>query len=144
MRLTKTNDTLSTLPTYNVTGGTFIGAATPLSPAGLSRGDILIIGLLLGLMAGIAVAFLLDTLDDGLRDAAMLESKLGAPTLATLPRNVYGRRQGPQGGLDTVVAPSSAAADRFRTLRTMLTSVGAGGGVVLHRCGRSRCQHLGQ
>lgn len=125
-RLSTASQTLSTLPTFDVSGGTFIPAATPLVPSGLSRSVIATLGLLLGLMAGVAGAFVREALDDGVRDPGMLESKLGAPTLAVVRSR---KRRSGQQDLAIVAGPATAAADNYRTLRTMLTSVGAGGGL---------------
>ncbi len=129
-QLSKANGTLASLPTYNVTGGTVISAPLPLSPAGFSRKLIVILGLLVGLLAGAAVALARDALDDNLRDAEVLERKIGAPTLAILPSSgaSHNQRRG-QENLFTVSQPDSYAADAFRALRTTLTSMSAGGGL---------------
>jgi Mrp family chromosome partitioning ATPase len=110
-QLTKANDTLSSLPTYNVSGGNVISASLPLSPDGIGRSTILLLGALLGLLAGIVLAFIRDAFDDRLRDPVVLERKLGAPTLAIVPGMGSSRRVH---GADTV-----------RALRTTLTSVAA-------------------
>ena len=129
-QLSKANATLASLPTYNVTGGTVIPAPLPLTPAGFTRKLILILGLLVGLLAGVAVAIARDAFDDNLRDAEVLERKIGAPTLAILPSSgvSHSQRRG-QESLFTVSQPDSAAADAFRALRTTLTSMSAGGGL---------------
>ena len=43
------------------------------------------VGLILGLLIGLAVAFGRDFVDDRIRDAAQLEQRLGAPVLGILP-----------------------------------------------------------
>ena len=75
---------LSSLPTYNDSGGSVIGAAQPSSPSGLGHAVVLTVGALLGLLAGLALAFVRDVFDDRVRDPDQLERRLGAPTLATL------------------------------------------------------------
>jgi Mrp family chromosome partitioning ATPase/capsular polysaccharide biosynthesis protein len=131
-RQTKVSDTLASLPEYNVTGGNVIRAALPLKSSGLSRSVILTLAALIGLLLGMVAAFVRDALDDRLRDTAVLERKLAAPALAILPSpGGSSKRHQRIGGddLSTVSRPNSAAADAFRALRSMLTSVAAGGGL---------------
>jgi len=131
-RLTKVSDTLASLPTYNVSGGTVILAALPLRSAGLGRSVVLTLAALVALLIGVVAAFIRDALDDRLRDTAALERKLDAPALAILPGpGGSSKRQRRNGGdvLTTVARPNSAAANAFRALRSMLTSVSAGGGL---------------
>jgi polysaccharide biosynthesis transport protein len=130
------NDLLASLPAYDVSGGTVIGAARPLSPAGLGNAVILVLGALLGLLAGLVAAFARDAFDDRVRDPAMLERKLGAATLAVLPSGKgrgrataagLGRAQARRGqAIVTVSRPGSRAADAIRSLRAILVAVGAG------------------
>ena len=90
-----------------------------------------ILGALIGLLAGIVAAFVRDAFDDRLRDPAALERKLGAPTLAILPDSTgRGGTGAPAAAhVTTVTRPDSQAADTFRALRTVLTSVTAGKGL---------------
>ncbi|MGO8882404.1 MAG: Wzz/FepE/Etk N-terminal domain-containing protein [Streptosporangiaceae bacterium] len=120
-QLTKSNGTLASLPTYDVSGGKVIAAGLPLSPSGLGRSTTALLGALLGLLAGVVAAFVRDAFDDRLRDPAVLERKLGAPTLAILP-GIRGAR----GGVVATFTGPDGTADPFRALRTTLTSVTAG------------------
>jgi len=79
----------------------------------------------LGLLAGLGLAFLVDYLDKGIRDEKALEKELGAPVLTTVPLVGSGRsgKQGPNGerlkqavGFDK----SPALLEAFRTLRSNL------------------------
>jgi Mrp family chromosome partitioning ATPase/capsular polysaccharide biosynthesis protein len=131
-RLTGTTNTLASLATYDTSGGNVIRAGRPLSPVGLSRSVIAVLGALLGLLAGIVIAFVRDSLDDRLRDPAVLERELGVPTLAVQSgsRGVPGisseRRRRSHGHLVATIAdPDGAGADSFRALRGLLTSVPA-------------------
>jgi Mrp family chromosome partitioning ATPase/capsular polysaccharide biosynthesis protein len=126
---------LASLPAYDVSGGTVIDAARPLSPSGLSNILILILGALLGLLAGMGAAFVRDAFDDRLHDPAGLERKLGAGTLAVLPGGRGrgratawpDRAQARRGqAVVTVSRPGSRAADAIRSFRATLAAMGAG------------------
>lgn len=69
------------------------------------------VGGLLGLLIGLVLAFVRDALDDRIRDAAQLEQKLGAPTLAVLPTGA------------SLTDPESKAAEAVHTLRSMLAAM---------------------
>ena len=126
---------LASLPSYDASGGTEIQAARPLSPAGLGNVVIIVLGALLGLLAGVVIAFVRDGLDDRVRDQAVLERKLGTATLAVLP-GVRSRRGGTAAGdggqaqrghaVMTVTRPGSRTADAIRSLRATLVAMGAG------------------
>ena len=123
---------LASLPTYNVSGGSIIGAALPTTPAGLGHAVIVVLGALLGLLIGLVAAFVRDSFDDRVRDPAQLERRLGASTLAVLPPkgNVPGddrdgaqRPQAP--AIATAASPDSEAAEAVRALRATLVAVAA-------------------
>jgi Mrp family chromosome partitioning ATPase/capsular polysaccharide biosynthesis protein len=122
---------LASLPTYNVSGGSVIGAALPTTPSGLGHSVILVLGALLGLLIGLVLAFVRDAFDDRIRDPAQLERRLGAPTLAVLApaesapegRDGAQRRQAP--ALATAASPDSRAAEAVRALRATLVAVAA-------------------
>jgi len=107
------NSKLASLSIYNDSGGTLMAAARPLTLAGLSHKVILVLGGLLGLLIGLVLAFVRDTFDDRIRDAAQFELKLRAPTLAVLPPDASLRD------------PESQAAEAVRTLRAMLAAMAA-------------------
>lgn len=123
---------LASLPTYNVSGGSVIAAALPITPSGLGHSVILVLGALLGLLIGLVLAFVRDAFDDRVRDPAQLERRLGAPTLAVLApaesgpgegRDGAQRRQAP--ALATAGSPDSRAAEAVRALRATLVAVAA-------------------
>ena len=123
---------LASLPTYNDSGGSVIGAARPTTPSGLGHAVILVLGAMLGLFFGLVCAFMRDAFDDRVRDPAQLERRLGAPTLAVLPpaENVPGGApDGAQGGLAPAIAtagsPDSQAAEAVRALRATLVAAAA-------------------
>jgi Mrp family chromosome partitioning ATPase/capsular polysaccharide biosynthesis protein len=125
---------LTSLPTYNVTGGSVIGAAVPSTPSGISHSVVVVIGALLGLLIGLVGAYLRDAFDDRLRDAAQLERELGAPTLAVLPLAQSGRATADEsraGGqqlapaIVTAASPDGRAAEAVRALRATLVAIAA-------------------
>jgi Mrp family chromosome partitioning ATPase/capsular polysaccharide biosynthesis protein len=82
-----------------------------------------IIALVLGLVLGVALAFLLDYLDRRIKDEKMLETELGVPVLASVP--AVGKRKraiiGADGTREWVgFKHSGALLEAFRTLRSNL------------------------
>jgi receptor protein-tyrosine kinase len=83
--------------------------ASPVSPGPLRDG---ILGLVLGLLGGLILAFALDALDRSLKKPAEVEAIVGAPDLGSVPRFRKGRGPvlaGERGG---------AAAEAYRSIRT--------------------------
>ena len=95
--------------------------ASPVSPNHLANG---VMGLLVGLALGVGVGLLRERLDDRVRDRSDLESAVGAPVLAVVPR-VSTWRRGKNPVLITKLEPRSAAAEAYRTLRTGLLFAGS-------------------
>lgn len=77
-------------------------------------------GLLAGLALGIALAFVRERLDDGLRGRVDLETNLGVPVLAVIPK-VPGWRNKHDARLVAREQPKSAVAEAYRTLRTSVS-----------------------
>ncbi|MBI4259104.1 MAG: polysaccharide biosynthesis tyrosine autokinase [Actinobacteria bacterium] len=77
------------------------------------------LGLLVGLMVGMGVAFIRHHLDDRVWSRADLEEAIDAPVLAAVP-TVSGRRRRKDDFLITVREPRSPASEAFATLRTSL------------------------
>ena len=119
-----------------------------LLPAGLPQKPIspdlvllAALGLLVGLVLGVSLAFLRERLDDSLRGRIDLEANLGAPVLAVIPK-VPGWRSKQEPRLVSREQPKSSVAEAYRALRTsisytaaqrglkvlMVTSPGAGEG----------------
>ena len=95
--------------------------SSPVSPNHLATG---VMGLFVGLALGVGVGLLRERLDDRVRDRSDLESAVGAPVLAVVPR-VSTWRRGKTPVLITKLEPRSAAAEAYRTLRTGLLFAGS-------------------
>jgi capsular exopolysaccharide synthesis family protein len=77
----------------------------------------LILANLVGLALGVALAFMMERLDDRLRGRQDLEQHSTAPVLAVVPK-IAKWRSGDDPFLAVVSAPDSPAAEAYRTLRT--------------------------
>jgi capsular exopolysaccharide synthesis family protein len=81
----------------------------------------LMLGLLLGLLGGLGLAFALEQLDTTVKSQADVEEKVGVPFLGVLP-HVAVERDAPAGDLDLYVFrhPKSTVAEACRAVRTNL------------------------
>jgi polysaccharide biosynthesis transport protein len=100
-------------------------AVPPVAPTLKSRSSMMVVDGILMLTLGIVVAFLLDSLDTGIRTVAQIEAISGLPSLALIPRIRRGApeisAQTPvQRNLGVIGAPMSQFAEAFRALRTSL------------------------
>ena len=110
-------------------------ATVPLYPYKPSLQKNLAIALALGLLFGVALAFLLETLDDTLKTAEEIERRAGAPVLSLIP-HASTRSHGIANAEIPLLAfkdPKSAVAEAVRSLRTSLMfSTGDGAPSILH------------
>jgi len=101
-------------------------ALPPAAPLLKPQSTIILSTLVFSLIAGIVIAFLMESLDTGLRSVAEIESITELPSLAVVPR----ARRASGDGLDTftvaqrninvLAQPKSQFAEAFRSLRTAL------------------------
>jgi tyrosine-protein kinase Etk/Wzc len=100
-------------------------AITPLKPVKPQKRKNLMLGLILGAMLGVGLAFFREYMDDSLKDPEQAKGVMGLPLLAVIPCLKQGDAAS---GDDLVVVtePRSVGAESFRTLRTALhfSSVG--------------------
>jgi capsular exopolysaccharide synthesis family protein len=94
---------------------------TPVSPDPILNAAV---GLAIGLLLGIGLAFLRERLDDSLRGRNDLEQHVGAPVLAVIPR-VPGWRNKHDARLVVRDQPKGAVAEAYRTLRTSISFMAA-------------------
>jgi tyrosine-protein kinase Etk/Wzc len=91
-----------------------ITADRPVSP---KKAKNLLLGILVGLMAGVAVCFFRDYLDDTLKDPEQSKKALALPMLAVIP---YISNKNGLEGMISHHSPKAPASEAFRALRTGL------------------------
>jgi non-specific protein-tyrosine kinase len=89
---------------------------TPFRPTPKRTGAL---GVIIGLMLGVGLAFLRDYLDDSLRTKEQAEATTGLSVVASIPP-VSGWRRGDRPRLVSMNDPGSQAAEAYRSLRTSL------------------------
>jgi capsular exopolysaccharide synthesis family protein len=106
-------------------------ALPPANPQLRPQSTVILTALVFGLLAGIVIAFLMESLDTGLRSIAEIESITELPSLAIIPR---ARRSSvdqanlttAQRNIGVLMQPKSQFAEAFRSLRTSLLLSTAG------------------
>ncbi|WP_260705402.1 GumC family protein [Edaphobacter flagellatus] len=106
-------------------------ALLPAAPLLKPQSSIILTTLIFGLIGGIILAFLMESLDTGLRSVTEIETITELPSLAIIPR---ARRSGAdqatlstaQRNIGALSQPKSQFAEAFRTLRTALLLSTAG------------------
>lgn len=94
-------------------------AVPPTSPITPSGKRVLALGLLLGIVAGLAIVGVVELRDRSIRDSDQLDAATGLPLLGVVP---HGRRSGP---LPMRSDPSSPRSAAYRGLRTVLKALDA-------------------
>ena len=110
-------------------------ARAPLRPIAPKKTLIVVGGLILGLFAGVAAAFVFETNFDGLQDIQQIERATGYPVLATVPPVGSRSFRAPrhladivpaQQAVDTLNSPLSRNAEAYRSLRNALLTLRGG------------------
>ena len=107
-------------------------AVPPASPTMAPRSTIVLTWTFVGLVAGILLAFLLESLDTGLRSIAEIESVTELPSLAIVPRarrataEQVASMSTVERNINVLTQPKSQFTEAFRSLRTalLLSTVG--------------------
>ena len=97
-------------------------AITPDKPLKPQKKKNLLLGLLLGLMAGVGAVFFIEYLDDTIKGSEEAQRVIGAPILAIIPFISPAEEQDSalHPSMITHLRPKSAIAEAFRSLRTSL------------------------
>jgi succinoglycan biosynthesis transport protein ExoP len=94
-------------------------ALAPAAPSSPKPVEDALLGLLIGLVIAIGVAFLRDSLDDTINSVDAAERVSGAPVLAAVPLvTSWKKRENPM--VISVTEPTSSEAEAYRSLRTSL------------------------
>ncbi len=107
-------------------------ALPPARPVLQPQSTVIITALVFSLLAGIVIAFLMESLDTGLRSIAEIESITELPSLAIIPRarrssvDQAGTLTTAQRNIGILTQPKSQFAEAFRSLRTSLLLSTAG------------------
>jgi len=107
-------------------------AQIPANPKQLPQSTIVITTVVFSLLGGIVVAFLMESLDTGLRTISEIESVTELPSLAIIPRarrstaEEAANLSTAQRNINVLTQPKSQFAEAFRSLRTSLLLSTAG------------------
>jgi succinoglycan biosynthesis transport protein ExoP len=107
-------------------------AVPPANPVLRPQSTVILTSLVFSLLGGIVVAFLMESLDTGLRSIAEIESITELPSLAIIPRarkssaDQAGTLSTAQRNIGILTQPKSQFAEAFRSLRTSLLLSTAG------------------
>ncbi len=101
-------------------------AEVPLSPVMQSESTIIMTYVMVGLVGGLGLAFLLESLDTGLRSISEIESVTDLPSLAIIPRAKRAAAEQlatmttVERNINVLTQPKSQFTEAFRSLRTAL------------------------
>jgi tyrosine-protein kinase Etk/Wzc len=95
-------------------------AIPPEKPVKPQKKKNLLLGVLLGLMAGAGLAFFREYMDDTVKEPEQARRLLGLPLLAVIPCLGGKKGEGETAGLTALSDPRSVGAEAFRSLRTAL------------------------
>jgi polysaccharide biosynthesis transport protein len=107
-------------------------ALPPANPVLRPQSTVILTALVFSILAGIVIAFLMESLDTGLRSIAEIESITELPSLAIIPRarrssvDQAGTLTTAQRNIGILTQPKSQFAEAFRSLRTSLLLSTAG------------------
>jgi capsular exopolysaccharide synthesis family protein len=96
-------------------------AEEPTSPISPNLAGNLVVGGLIGLLGGIALAFAVEYLDDSVGSKDEAEQLTGLPTLGVIAKRTAGATAS---DLVAITEPSSGAAEAYRSLRTSVKFLG--------------------
>lgn len=109
----------------------YINLLDPASPSystGTTLREKTMLGVLVGLLLGLAAAFFLEYLDQTIKTAADVERVMGIPVLGQIPDEAGVLKGTGRRGVITILSrlpPDEPTAEAFRALRTNVTFVGA-------------------
>jgi capsular exopolysaccharide synthesis family protein len=119
-QLSQVQQSLSDLSPTKIAQPTLeVEAVQPQAPSSPNKKANAAIGLVLGLLIGVGLAFLREALSDELRGRSDFEDYAGVPVLAVIPKVASWRKKS-EARLITLQQPKSVVAEAYRTLRTSI------------------------
>jgi capsular exopolysaccharide synthesis family protein len=116
LKQSKETDAVKTASVQAINARVLNKATVPSSPYKPNKKLMLAIGILLGLMLGLGLAFLLEHFDNTFKSSEEVEKKLNVPVIGMLPNISEKEEASP--ALQFVEQPKSAFSESIRTLRT--------------------------
>jgi len=117
LKQSKETDAVKTGSVQTINARVVNKAMVPSSPYKPNKKIMLAIGLFLGLLLGLGMAFLLEHFDNTFKSSDEVEKKLNVPVIGMLP-NIFEKDDVGSPALQFVESPKSAFAESIRTLRT--------------------------
>lgn len=117
LKQSKETDAVKTASVQTINARVLNKATVPSSPYKPNKKIMLAVGLLLGLVLGLGLAFLVEHFDNTFKSSEEVEKKLNVPVIGMLP-NILEEDEVVSPALQFVELPKSAFAESIRTLRT--------------------------
>ncbi|HHL31922.1 MAG TPA: hypothetical protein ENJ41_04990, partial [Oceanospirillales bacterium] len=117
LKQSKETDAVKTASVQTINARVLNKATVPEQPYKPNKRIMLIIGILSGLLLGMAIAFLLEHFDNTFRTSEEVENKLDVPVIGMLP-TIYEKDSEISPALQFAELPKSSFAESIRTLRT--------------------------
>lgn len=117
LKQSKKSDAVKTTSVQTINARVLNEATVPLGPYKPNKKLMLVIGVLLGLLVGIGLAFVIEFFDNTFKSSEEVEKKLNVPVVGMLP-NILEKDDLVSPALQFVESPKSAFTESIRTLRT--------------------------
>ncbi len=117
LKQSKETDAVKTASVQTINARVLNEAVVPASPYKPNKKIMLAVGLFLGLLLGLGLAFLIEHFDNTFKSSDEVEEKLNIPVVGMLP-NIMDSDEEHSPAMHFVELPKSAFAESIRTLRT--------------------------
>jgi len=117
LKQSKETDAVKTASVQTINARVINKALVPSAPYKPNKRIMVVIGLFVGLLLGLGLAFLIEHLDNTFKSSEEVESKLNMPVIGMLP-NILEKDSDISPSSQFIEAPKSAFSESIRTLRT--------------------------